>query len=60
MGHADVETTVRWYTKPSERDLACLLDAWGDGSPEVREPPAPKREPKRPKRRGLRICVETG
>lgn len=32
MGHADVETTVRWYTKPREEDLVEIADAWG-GSP---------------------------
>lgn len=28
MGHADVETTVRWYTKPNEKELDVLTDAW--------------------------------
>jgi len=32
MGHADVETTVRWYTKPREEDLVEIAGAWG-GSP---------------------------
>lgn len=29
MGHADVETTVKWYTKPSESDLDELTKVWG-------------------------------
>ena len=28
MGHADVETTVRWYTKPSETELIELTSLW--------------------------------
>lgn len=28
MGHADVETTVRWYTKPKEEELVELIDIW--------------------------------
>lgn len=28
MGHADVETTVRWYTKPKEEDLIELTKLW--------------------------------
>lgn len=29
MGHADVETTVKWYTKPKEEDLQELTKVWG-------------------------------
>lgn len=36
MGHADVETTVRWYTKPSERDLDTLTKMWS--TPEMDKP----------------------
>lgn len=28
MGHADVETTVRWYTKPNEKELSKLIRVW--------------------------------
>lgn len=30
MGHADVETTERWYIKPREEDLAPLALLWAD------------------------------
>ena len=32
MGHADVETTVRWYTKPSESELLELTKMWSHPS----------------------------
>lgn len=28
MGHADVETTVRWYTKPNEQELESFAEVW--------------------------------
>lgn len=61
MGHADVETTVRWYTKPREEDLVELLGAWGGNPPKVSEQaPATPMQPRRPTARPkLRIRVET-
>ena len=32
MGHADVETTVRWYTKPNEDELNELTKVWAHPS----------------------------
>ena len=32
MGHADVETTVRWYTKPNETQLLELTKMWSHPS----------------------------
>lgn len=45
MGHADVETTVRWYTKPSEDDLVQIVDAWQDAE-NMPEPIVDKPKPK--------------
>ena len=35
MGHADVKTTVQWYTKPREEDLIQIVDAWSLDGPKV-------------------------
>ena len=59
MGHADVETTVRWYTKPREEDLIELVGAWGGEQQKPRRPSAPKVGKPRKTRPKLRICVET-
>lgn len=51
MGHADVETTVRWYTKPREEDLVELVGAWGDEPHEnkhVERPVNQSPEPSKP------------
>lgn len=32
MGHADVETTVRWYVKPNEKELTKLIRVWSTDS----------------------------
>lgn len=34
MGHADVETTMRWYTKPRKDELREVAEAWTD-TPQV-------------------------
>lgn len=44
MGHSDVETTMRWYTRTREDELKELTSAWsGNGEEVVAEKPSSRR-----------------
>ena len=58
MGHADVETTVRWYTKPREDDLVELVNAWDKNSVSGSQIAEHSKKDSQPEKSNSQKCVK--